>query len=207
MKKYRLKIIVVLVFIVAISSFLYFDAFATLTSYESVVDGKVETTGAKFVVKINGTNVVTTDGTVKNVDITSTVTGSTHVKADTIAPGSNLIIPVNLNVFGSEVAIKFTFDIVDSTIDSDKAMTLMSINNGGVSIPLTRTGVNSYTGVVTKAMLSNNNNYAYSFNFTFVDREIILTESLLETESEDLFVINFNAVQYMGEAITPYTGG
>ena len=103
MKKYRLKIIVVLVFIVAISSFLYFDAFATLTSYESVVDGKVETTGAKFVVKINGTNVVTTDGTVENVNITSTVTGSTHVKADTIAPGSNLIIPINLNVFEERV--------------------------------------------------------------------------------------------------------
>ena len=207
MKKHRIKIIVVLVFLVAISSFMYFDAFATLTSYESIVDTKVRTTGARFVVKINGTNVVTSDGSVKDLDITSTVTGSSHVKDNKVAPGSSLTIPLNLNVYGSEVAIKFTFDVVDSTIDTDKAMTLMSITNGATSIPLTKTGPNSYTGVVTKAMLSNNTDYAYTLNFEFIDREIILTESLLETDSEDLFVINFNAVQYMGEAITPYTGG
>ena len=207
MKKHRIKIIVVLVFLVAISSFMYFDAFATLTSYESIVDTKVRTTGARFVVKINGTNIVTTDGTIKDMDITSTVTGSSHVKDNKVAPGSSLTIPVNINVYGSEVAVKFTLDIVDSTIDSDKAMTLMSITNGATSIPLTKTGPNSYTGLVTKAMLSNNTDYSYTLNFEFIDEEIELTESLLETTSEDLFVINFNAVQYMGEAITAYTGG
>lgn len=207
MKKHRIKIIVVLVFLVAISSFMYFDAFATLTSYESVVDTKVRTTGARFVVKINGTNIVTTDGTIKDMDITSTVTGSSHVKDNKVAPGSSLTIPLNLNVYGSEVAIKFTLDIVDSTIDTDKAMTLMSITNGATSIPLTKTGPNSYTGVVTKAMLNNNTDYSYTLNFEFIDTEIELTESLLETSSEDLFVINFNAIQYMGETITPYTGG
>ena len=207
MKKHRIKIIVVLVFLVAISSFMYFDAFATLTSYESEIDADVETTGAKFVVKINNNNVVTTDGTVKDIDITSIVTGSTHIKANTVAPGSDLSIPVNLNVFGSEVAIMFTFDVVDATEDPDKAMTLMSVTNGATSIPLTRTGPKSYTGVITKAMLSNNTDYSYTLNFEFIDTEIELTESLLETSSEDLFVINFNAVQYMGEAITAYTGG
>ena len=207
MKKHRIKIIVVLVFLVAISSFMYFDAFATLTSYESIVDTKVRTTGAKFVVKINGTNIVTTDGSIKDMDITSTVTGSSHVKDNKVAPGSSLTIPVNINVYGSEVAVKFTLDVVDSTIDSDKAMTLMSITNGATSIPLTKTGPNSYTGLVTKAMLSNNTDYSYTLNFEFIDEEIELTESLLETTSEDLFVINFNAVQYMGEAITAYTGG
>ena len=207
MKKHRLKIMAVLLFVVAISSFLYFDAFATLTSYESEIDANVETTGAKFVVKVNGTNVVTTDGTIKDVDITSIVTGSSHIKANTVAPGSDLSIPINLNVYGSEVAIKFTFEIVDSTIDTDKAMTLMSITNGAVSIPLTRVGPNSYTGIITKAMLNNNTNYSYTFNFEFIDREIILTESLIESTAEDLFVINFNAIQYMGETITPYAGG
>ena len=207
MKKHRIKIIVVLVFLVAISSFMYFDAFATLTSYESIVDTKVRTTGAKFVVKINGTNIVTTDGSIKDMDITSTVTGSSHVKDNKVAPGSSLTIPVNINVYGSEVAVKFTLDVVDSTIDSDKAMTLMSITNGATSIPLTRTGPKSYTGVITKAMLNNNTDYSYTLNFEFIDEEIELTESLLETTSEDLFVINFNAIQYMGETITPYTGG
>ena len=207
MKKHRIKIIVVLIFLVAISSFMYFDAFATLTSYESIVDTKVRTTGAKFVVRINGTNIVTTDGSIKDMDITSTVTGSSHVKDNKVAPGSSLTIPVNINVYGSEVAVKFTLDVVDSTIDSDKAMTLMSITNGATSIPLTKTGPNSYTGLVTKAMLSNNTDYSYTLNFEFIDEEIELTESLLETTSEDLFVINFNAVQYMGEAITAYTGG
>ena len=207
MKKHRIKIFVVLVFIVAISSFMYFDAFATLTSYESVVDTKVRTTGAKFVVKINGENIVTTDGTIKDKDITSTVTGSTHVKDNKVAPGSSLTIPLNINVYGSEVAVKFTLDIVDSTIDTNKAMTLMAITNGATSIPLTKTGPNSYTGVVTKAMLDNNTDYSYTLNFEFIDEEIELTESLLETSSEDLFVINFNAVQYMGEEIVAYTGG
>ena len=207
MKKHRIKIFVVLVFIVAISSFMYFDAFATLTSYESVVNTKVRTTGAKFVVKINGENIVTTDGTIKDKDITSTVTGSTHVKDNKVAPGSSLTIPLNINVYGSEVAVKFTLDIVDSTIDTNKAMTLMAITNGATSIPLTKTGPNSYTGVVTKAMLDNNTDYSYTLNFEFIDKEIELTESLLETSSEDLFVINFNAVQYMGEEIVAYTGG
>ncbi len=207
MKKHRLKIFAIFVFFVAISSFLYFDAFATLTSYESEIDGKVETTAAKFVVKINGTNVVTTDGTVKDVDITSTVIGSTHVKDNKIAPGSSLSIPIDLNVYGSEVAIKFTFDIVDSTIDSNKAMTLEAVDSTGSTIALTRTGPKTYTGVVTKSMLTSNTDYEYVLDFEFVDRDIVLTESLLETSSEDLFVINFNAVQYLGEEITAYTGG
>lgn len=207
MRKHRLKIFAIFVFFVAISSFLYFDAFATLTSYESVVDANVETTGARFIVKINGTNVVTTDGSIKDVDITSTVTGSTHVKDNKIAPGSSLSIPIDLNVYGSEVAIKFTFDIVDSTIDSNKSMTLETIDSTGSTIALTRTGPKTYTGVVTKSMLASNTDYEYVLDFEFVDREIVLTESLLETSSEDLFVINFNAVQYLGEEITAYTGG
>ena len=207
MKKHRIKIFAVLVFLVAISSFLYYDAFATLTSYESVVDGKVETTGAKFVIKINGNNIITTDGSVKDVNITSSALGSVHVANNKVAPGSTLTVPVDLNVFGSEVAIKFTFDIVDKTIDNVKSMTLRSIDGSGSSIPLVKTGINSYTGVVTKAMLSNNTNYRYVFNFEFIDEDIYLDESILEVDSSDLFVINFNAVQYMGETITPYTGG
>lgn len=207
MKKHRLKIIAVLVFVIAISSFLYFDAFATLTSYESEIDANVETTGAKFVVKINNNNVVTTDGTIKDVDITSIVSGSSHVKENTVAPGSTLSIPIDLNVYGSEVAIMFTFDVIDATEDPDKAMTLISMTNGSTSIPLTRTGPKSYTGVITKAMLSNNTDYSYTFNFEFIDHEIVLTESLLDSSSEDLFVVNFSAIQYMGEPITAYTGG
>ena len=101
----------------------------------------------------------------------------------------------------------FTFDVIDATEDPDKAMTLMSITNGSTSIPLTRTGPKSYTGVITKAMLSNNTDYSYTFNFEFIDHEIVLTESLLESSSEDLFVVNFSAIQYMGEPITAYTGG
>ena len=53
----------------------------------------------------------------------------------------------------------------------------------------------------------NNTDYSYTMAFEFIDEEIELTESLLETDSEDLFVIDFSAIQYMGETITPYTGG
>ena len=207
MKKHRLKIFVVLVFLISISSFLYFDAFATLTSYESVIDADVRTTGAKFVVKINGEDIVTSDGSVEDVDITSIVSSSTHIKANTVGPGSLLSIPIDINEYGSEVAIKFTIDIVDKSIDTDKALTLRSVDSSGSSIALTRTGVNTYTGVITKAMLANDTDFTYTLNFEFIDEDIVLTESLIETSSEDLFVVNFNAVQYMGEAITPYTGG
>ena len=107
MNKRRVKIFAILIFFVAISTFLYFDAFATLTSYESTIEGNVKTTGAKFAVSINGTNIITTDGSVKNLDITSAVTSSTHIMANTVAPGSKLDIPLNINFYGSQGRVFF----------------------------------------------------------------------------------------------------
>lgn len=204
MSKKRIKIFAILIFFVAISTFLYFDAFATLTSYESTIDADVNTTGAKFAVAINGTNIVTSDGSVKDLDITSAVTSSTHIKANTVAPGSKLDIPLNINFYGSEVSVIFDIDVVDKTINSDKALTLKSIVNGSNAINLVRTGPNKYTGVINVSDITNVN-HSYTLKFEFDDEDIYLKESLTETSSEDLFVINFSAFQYMGETITPYS--
>ena len=203
MSKRRVKIFAILIFFVAISTFLYFDAFATLTSYESTINTNVNTTGAKFAVSINGTNIITTDGSVKNLDITSAVTSSTHIMANTVAPGSKLDIPLNINFYGSQVSVIFNIDVVDKTVDNSKALTLKSIVNGNNAISLVKTGPNKYTGVINVNDITNVN-HSYTLKFEFEDEDIYLTESLTETSSEDLFVINFSAFQYMGETITPY---
>ena len=203
MNKRRVKIFAVLIFFVAISTFLYFEAFATLTSYESTVDTSVKTTGAKFAIAINGTNIVTSDGSVKDLNITSAVSSSTHIKANTVAPGSQLDIPLNINFYGSEVSVVFDIDVVDKTINTDKALTLKSIVNGSNAIDLVKTGPNKYTGVINVNDITNVN-HEYTLKFEFEDEDIYLKESLIETSSEDLFVINFSAFQYMGETITPY---
>ena len=173
MNKRRVKIFAILIFFVAISTFLYFDAFATLTSYESTMD------------------------------ITSAVTSSTHIMANTVAPGSKLDIPLNINFYGSQVSVIFNIDVVDKTVDNSKALTLKSIVNGNNAISLVKTGPNKYTGVINVNDITNVN-HSYTLKFEFEDEDIYLTESLTETSSEDLFVINFSAFQYMGETITPY---
>ena len=195
----------ILVVTLLIFCFIYLVVRGIQAAYESTISGRARNDLADWSVKVNNQEI--TSASTEGIPLTYTVTDLTNVRSGKVAPGTSLSYPIQIDASGSEVAIKFTMDIIDSTVDPDKAMTLMSITNGATSIPLTRTGPKSYTGVITKAMLDNNTDYSYTMAFEFIDEEIELTESLLETDSEDLFVIDFSAIQYMGETITPYTGG
>ena len=69
----------------------------------------------------------------------------------------------------------------------------------------TRTAVDEYTGIITLSDLENEDTINITINFHFdatQDMDAIENDN---QNLDDLFTIQFHALQYHGETITPYT--
>ena len=195
------KIRVILI-VVLIGCFLYLGASLTYTAYESLVDARVKNDVAGISIKINGEDVIGSDGTLdKNVILDNTTWKSTHTREEKISPGSSGTIAMELDPTGSEVAIIYTFKFVDKQIDEDKLLTFSSITSDHT---FTRTAEDEYTGIIPISELSEKVNISVDFFFdALTDMEAIEEDN---QELDDLFEIHFHAYQYKGEEIVPYNG-
>ena len=202
-KKHKKYLIIFIVLVVC--CFLYLGAKATYTSYESVVDGNAKTDIAKIKLKVNGIDVVSNnDGTLNNNVILNNITwDSTHTREGKLSPGSHGTIDLELDATGSEVAILYEFRFIDKLIDEDKLLTFSNITS---SNNITRTAVDTYTGVLTLDDINNGVKPIVSVDFFFDYLDDI--EGITEDNQvlDDLFEIHLHVLQYRGETITEYTG-
>ena len=197
------KIIAVCFILIVVSCFLYYGARATYTSYESHIEGNARTSLAGIHLTINGEDAVeNSDGTLDNqILLENTTWVSTHTREEKLSPGSSGTISLELDPAGSEVAILYEFRFVDKRVDSNKLLTFSSItSNDGII----RTGVDTYTGIITLADISNERLFHINADFYFDDQEDMegITED--NQEFDDLFEIHFHAIQYRGETIQEY---
>ena len=187
----------VLVVTLLIFCFMYLVVRGIQAAYESTITGRVSNTLADWSIKVNNQEI--TNSSLESISLTYTVNDLTNVRSGKVAPGSNLSYPIQIDASGSEVAVKLTFTVTDKTVDPDKYLTLTSVSSSDLSV--IRVGANAYCVVIPKASLSGVK--TISMNFSWVD-DGSLVEYSDEIDSDNFMEINLNAIQYVGETITPY---
>lgn len=187
----------VLVVTLLIFCFMYLVVRGIQAAYESTITGRVSNTLADWSIKVNNQEI--TNSSLESISLTYTVNDLTNVRSGKVAPGSNLSYPIQIDASGSEVAVKLTFTVTDKTVDPDKYLTLTSVSSSDLSV--IRVGANAYCVVIPKASLSGVK--TISMNFSWVD-DGSLVEYSDEIDSDSFMEINLNAIQYVGETITPY---
>lgn len=187
----------VLVVTLLIFCFMYLVVRGIQAAYESTITGRVSNTLADWSIKVNNQEI--TNSSLENIPLTYTVNDLTNVRSGKVAPGSNLSYPIQIDASGSEVAVKLTFTVTDKTVDPDKYLTLTSVSSSDLSV--IRVGANAYCVVIPKASLSGVK--TISMNFSWVD-DGSLVEYSDEIDSDNFMEIDLNAIQYVGETITPY---
>ena len=187
----------VLVVTLLIFCFMYLVVRGIQAAYESTITGRVSNTLADWSIKVNNQEI--TNSSLESISLTYTVNDLTNVRSGKVAPGSNLSYPIQIDASGSEVAVKLTFTVTDKTVDPDKYLTLTSVSSNDLSV--IRVGANAYCVVIPKTSLSGVK--TISMNFSWVD-DGSLVEYSDEIDSDNFMEINLNAIQYVGETITPY---
>ncbi|MBQ6497182.1 MAG: hypothetical protein IJI58_00505 [Bacilli bacterium] len=189
----------VLLVTLLIFCFIYLVVRGVQAAYESTISGKAENDIANWSIKVNNQEI--SSDTVQNIDLTYTVNDLTNIRSGKVAPGVNLSYPIQIDASGSEVAVKITFTITDKTIDPDKYLTLTSVTSN--SLTIVKVDEDKYSAVIPKASLSGVK--TVTLNMSWID-----TGDLIEyddTVTDDNFMeVNFNAIQYTGEVLTPYSG-
>jgi len=183
----------------------YIGSKFTFSLYESYLDTDINGNVSDIKLKINNVNIVNNTGDISEVVITDiTWTAVSHTRAGKISPGATGTFNLRLDPHGSQVAILYKFTFVDKTIDPDKILTFTDIraSNGTV----VRTGVNEYSGIITLADINNSQTIALSIDFEYVDEEDMEPFTEDTGNLDDFFTINFDALQYNGETLVPYTG-
>ena len=177
----------------------------TFSLYESNLDTDVSGNISDIKLKINNVNIVNNTGDISEVVVTDiTWTSTSHTRVGKISPGATGTFNLRLDPYGSQVAILYRFTFIDKTIDSNKILTFTDIraSNGNVI----RTGVNEYSGIISLADINNSQTITLNIDIEYTDEEDMEPFTEDSENLDDFFTINFEALQYNGETLIPYTG-
>lgn len=202
-EKYYIFIILILI----IGCFLYLGSKSTYTLFESEIEGEASVKTAGIHISINGVDILEnqSSGVIdERIILDNTTWVSTHTREEKLSPGSTGTISLEVDPAGSEVAIVYEFRFVDKVIDEEKLLNFSNIVSDDNTF--IRTGVDTYSGIITMADIANGKKVHVNVGFYFD----YLTDIPGITEDnqtfDDLFEIHFHALQYQGGTLTPYSG-
>ena len=165
MKKGNKKLLVVIALLL-----LAVVSFSTYAIYKSSATGTASAEVAAWVVKVNGTDIVTTDEfTFSSSDIVWDNTVS-NAKTGTIAPGSTGTITILVDATGSEVPVDYTAVIGDVTDGSTK------ISNSNFSVAV-KSG-SSLTGTIEQNDTSMQSTITLAVTWDSVDSDAANTADM-----------------------------
>lgn len=180
--------------------FVYLYSKGTYTIFESIIDGTINPDIATWSIKVNDVLVTTTDPA--TVDITNITWTGEHVADGKVAPGSVGVLDINIDPTDTDVAIRYDIEVIDKNINPDKLLTVHSItDNVG---ELVRTGISTYSGVITLDDISNGVVENITLNLEWVDDDLEIDFDEVGVTADNYLEINFRAIQYRGEEIIPY---
>ena len=191
-KKKRLVLIVLL----SIFCFVYLFIQNSQAAYESTISGRADNDIADWSIKVNDQEITNNTG---DINLSYTLTNVQNVREGKVAPGASLVYPITIDASGSEVAMKITFTVTDKSVDSDKYLTLTGITSSDLT--LVRVSVNSYSAIIPKEDLTGTKEL--TMNFSWIDTGELI-EYNPQDDSDSFVEIEFNAIQYSGETLTPY---
>lgn len=189
MIKKRKKTIIILLVIIA--CFIYLHANSTYTSYESEVEGRVETEVADWKIKVNNTLITGEEN--QEIDIDTINWETDHTMEGTASPGTKGTITITLDPTTTEVPFDYTLTIIDHTINPDKILTVIGVEN--TLTPLVKEN-NTYQGTMTLDDIKSGKTDTIKIHAFWDDGgEDIEVNPDEETQSVDMIEIDFKASQ------------
>lgn len=197
-RKNLIKFLCIIFLGIGIGFYLYFsDAYSI---FESVIDGFIKPDIATWKIKVNDVLVTTVDPV--SVNITSITWSGEHVADNKVAPGSIGSLDINIDPTDTDVAIRYDIEVIDKNINPDKLLTVHSVTHS--SDNLVRTGISTYTGIITLDEIDAKSIEHINLNVEWIDDNTEINFDDLSDDVNDYLEINFRAVQYRGEEIIPY---
>ncbi len=199
-KKSIVQIVVVMVLI--FGSLYYLYSKGTYTAYETLTNGRITPNIAKWNISVDGFKITT--GEVQTVGLSNIVWNSSNAVNGKALPGSTGTAKAIIDPMDTDVAIKYTFEIIDKSVDDTKFLKVTNINDNGNN--LIRVGENVYTGIFSLDDIKNKVKKELVLDVEWPLGEDIDPTSEEVNSSVNFLVINFSVEQYKGEAIVPYSG-
>lgn len=199
-KKSIIQIVVVMVLV--LGSLYYLYSKGTYTAYETLTNGKITPNMAKWNISVDGFKITT--GEVQTVGLSNIVWNSSNAVNGKALPGSTGTAKAIIDPMDTDVAIKYTFEIIDKSVDDTKFLKVTNINDNGNN--LIRVGENVYTGIFSLDDIKNKVKKELVLDVEWPLGEDVDPTSEEVNSSVNFLVINFTVEQYKGEAIVPYSG-
>ncbi len=199
-KKSIVQIVVVMVLI--FGSLYYLYSKGTYTAYETLTNGRITPNIAKWNISVDGFKITT--GEVQTVGLSNIVWNSSNAVNGKALPGSTGTAKAIIDPMDTDVAIKYTFEIIDKSVDDTKFLKVTNINDNGNN--LIRVGENVYTGIFSLDDIKNKVKKELVLDVEWPLGEDVDPTSEEVNSSVNFLVINFTVEQYKGEAIVPYSG-
>ena len=199
-KKSIVQIVVVMVLI--FGSLYYLYSKGTYTAYETLTNGRITPNIAKWNISVDGFKITT--GEVQTVGLSNIVWNSSNAVNGKALPGSTGTAKAIIDPMDTDVAIKYTFEIIDKSVDDTKFLKVTNINDNGNN--LIRVGENVYTGIFSLDDIKNKVKKELVLDVEWPLGEDVDPTSEEVNSSVNFLVINFAVEQYKGEAIVPYSG-
>lgn len=203
MKDKKKKIVqIIVVTILLFGSLFYLYSNGTYTAYETETNGKITPGIAKWNINVDGFKVTSTD--VQTIGLSNIVWNSSNAVNGKALPGSTGTAKAIIDPMDTDVAIKYTFEIIDKSVDDTKFLKVTNINDNGNN--LIRVGENVYTGIFSLDDIKNKVKKELVLDVEWPLGEDVDPTSEEVNSSVNFLVINFTVEQYKGEAIVPYSG-
>lgn len=203
MKDKKKKIVqIIVVTILLFGSLYYLYSKGTYTAYETLTNGKITPNMAKWNISVDGFKVTSSD--VQTIGLSNITWNSSNAVNGKALPGSTGTVKITIDPMDTDVAIKYTFEIVDKNVDETKFLKVTNINDNGNN--LIRVGENVYTGIFSLDDIKKQAKKELTFDVEWPLGEDIDPTSEEVNSSINFLVINFSVEQYKGEAIVPYSG-
>lgn len=199
-KKSIIQIVVVMVLV--FGSLYYLYSKGTYTAYETLTNGKITPNMAKWNISVDGFKVTSSD--VQTIGLSNITWNSSNAVNGKALPGSTGTVKITIDPLDTDVAIKYTFEIIDKNVDDTKFLKVTNINDNGNN--LIRVGENVYTGIFSLDDIKKQAKKELTFDVEWPLGEDIDPTSEEVNSSINFLVINFSVEQYKGEAIVTYSG-
>lgn len=203
MKDKKKKIVqIIVVTILLFGSLFYLYSNGTYTAYETETNGKITPGIAKWNISVDGFKVTSSD--VQTIGLSNITWNSSNAVNGKAVPGSTGTAKAIIDPMDTDVAIKYTFEIIDKSVDDTKFLKVTNINDNGNN--LIRVGENVYTGIFSLDDIKNKVKKELVLDVEWPLGEDVDPTSEEVNSSVNFLVINFSVEQYKGEAIVPYSG-
>ena len=173
--------------------------------FYSEMSGNVQFENGKWNIYVNGTEISTGIETTFTVDQIS-IDESSHVKAGNLAPGLSGNFEIAINPSDTDVSVRYDITLNKENMTNNNIQ-IVGIAETEDNNTLTRTGENTYTGVIPLQKIKNGVTNTIQISIQWIDNTVDSTQDLSTgaTSNPKLHIpITVHVSQYLGETITQY---